>query len=806
MFLADTGLHEDAYDLNRQLVDHLESNGDEPTSIVASILINLANAEVGRGHYEAALETFARARDLVAGELSPSAANVAYNVAVTFAELNQVDEARNAYEEALAIWDAIGASDSDRGYVIRGLAACLARTGRSDEALARFDEAVHLFRQAGESLEVDLTQVGITQARQRRGDQFSATEIAELLAVAERLPPAHRAGLLHNVGNLQANQQDLDGATKTFGDLQRWAAEIGDAVALAKALASQAVVERHRGDLDAAMRLNRDARLRFENLNLTDRVSHAEHNYALLLAEAADITSDPTKAQELLDRAADHAIWALNEFDRHRHALPTPIDRVQLFREVYGATVPATLRICLGAGRLADVAAVVERARIQPVRAATGTGFEEPAPIAAHREAVPVGDGGDPLVLGEIAESMLGPGAIWLGWWTNGRRLVRAWSTSTSAAADQGPLDREALLRYWASLPILTDQDMLAAGDDPNIALIAATWRAASGPMLADPGASQCAASELDAHVRDFVLADSRVKEALESTADELLWPISSLLLSAEVRRHLLEAHRAGGRGRLVVAPTPALGRIPWAALPLTNPETTKPLLLVEAADVVVGLPASLAASHVANETSSTETLILADSLGDLESARRLTSPSASVLGAFAFEPATRHNLKRALARKPRLLAVAGHVRPGTSARPSAAALLLEDDSGTSDALTVEDLAELVVPPWCLILGCDGSGATTGAEWTGVLTGLVWAGAKEVATSTVPVIDDDITTRLEGELLRSVEAKGPVQGLLDWQRELCHRQARVGPEPASAPYRWATYVAARSVQHTPDLQ
>jgi hypothetical protein len=59
--------------------------------------------------------------------------------------------------------------------VVRSLAATLAGTGRSDEAVAQFAEAVRLFESAGEPGEVDLTQVGIMQARQRRGDKTTVS-------------------------------------------------------------------------------------------------------------------------------------------------------------------------------------------------------------------------------------------------------------------------------------------------------------------------------------------------------------------------------------------------------------------------------------------------------------------------------------------------------------------------------------------------------------------------------------------------------------------------------------------------------
>jgi hypothetical protein len=50
VFLADTGLYEDAYTLNSQLAGHLETvGGTEAETILASVLVNLGNAKVGLG-------------------------------------------------------------------------------------------------------------------------------------------------------------------------------------------------------------------------------------------------------------------------------------------------------------------------------------------------------------------------------------------------------------------------------------------------------------------------------------------------------------------------------------------------------------------------------------------------------------------------------------------------------------------------------------------------------------------------------------------------------------------------------------
>jgi hypothetical protein len=316
--------------------------------------------------------------------------------------------------------------------------------------------------------------------------------------------------------------------------------------------------------------------------------------------------------------------------------------------------------------------------------------------------------------------------------------------------------------------------------------------------MLADPERAERAAQDLDEAARHAVLSDDGVREVFEWSAGQLLWPLSEMLLSPKVRTRILAAHSAGQRAKVVIAPIPSLGRIPWAALPLTDPQAGTPLLLIEAADIAAGLPASLAGRFGgAHATDVHGTVIIADPLGDLESARSLSSPGAQVMGATSLEPATRHYLRHALTHQPRLLTVAGHVRPGTIADPAAAAILLDSESGDTDPVTVAELSALAIPPWCLILGCDGSGAATGGEWTGILTGLAWAGASQIATSTVPVIDDSLTASLDRELLRHVEVAGPLHGLLNWQRAVCARGGS-GTSPSAALYRWATYVATRS--------
>ena len=58
------------------------------------------------------------------------------------------------------------------------------------------------------------------------------------------------------------------------------------------------------------------------------------------------------------------------------------------------------------------------------------------------------------------------------------------------------------------------------------------------------------------------------------------------------------------------------------------------------------------------------------------------------------------------------------------------------------------------------------------------------AGANEIATSTVPVIDDDdATVSLDREMLQHVEPASPLHGPLNWRRAACVRHRLPGGTP-----------------------
>ena len=97
-----------------------------------------------------------------------------------------------------------------------------------------------------------------------------------------------------------------------------------------------------------------------------------------------------------------------------------------------------------------------------------------------------------------------------------------------------------------------------------------------------------------------------------------------------------------------------------------------------------------------------------------------------------------------------------------------------------------------------MLLVCDGAGAATGNEWTGVATGLMWAGARWVLTTTWPMLDDQVTPGLDTDLVAHVRRDGPLEGLWAWQRRIAARWAADRRDLAAAPYRWAGTVVVGS--------
>ncbi len=483
------------------------------------------------------------------------------------------------------------------------------------------------------------------------------------------------------------------------------------------------------------------------------------------------------------------------------HSLPQAADCASLIRNVYPELFTVAIGACFRSRRFDEAAALVEKSRVQPILRTDGAGFVEPAPIASRPTAPAVGGEGEPACLSALAEDQLGPDAAWFGWWSNGDRLVRCRSRQSEADVENGLLDASAMELLAHALPVALPVDLDAADGSEQTAQLVALWRASMGPLVNDPAMSKQLARVIGLRARTAILGQPAVTSMRAMTCDELLWSVSVMLFSDAWRQDLIDAAAGGERLGIVVAPPALLGRVPWAALPLADPASGSVTCLIDVADVLVGLPASLAAGLHRPRSAGCPTgpgLVVADSLGDLPYARQLQPSAMTVLGHAGVAQATRPELLAALERRPGLLVVDGHIRAGSDVEPASAALMLASAIGGPDPMGVAEFAAIGVPELCVVLGCDGAGAATGAEWTGLATGLVWAGAREVVTSTAPVIEDGRAPALDAELIDCIRDQGAVRGLTDWQIRMVERWRHEPSNPAHAPYRWATTVGLRA--------
>ena len=805
--LLDAGATTEALDLLDGVIGaarEARCGGDhQHDGLLAAALVNRASAMIdGRasGPPDALLDEAERL--LVELGDQTRLATVLINRAVLASKRNELGAARTAYVAAAEQYRRAGADDVDVAYAIRGEAATLAAVGRLREALECYEDAAGRFARCGRADEALTTEIGAVMARHALGMEVAPAERDRLEGRLGDMPVGVAGSLAMNLANIATERGDLVAADRLRRRARRLFTAAGARTEVARVDLSAAVALRQDGQWDASLRRIAQARrsLVAESRWLT--VAHADHNAALVLRERALAVEKP--GGPLAGRSADFALQALSSLDRYRHSLPDAADRRALVARTYPAMFSSTLRSGLLALRPPEVAAVIERARVQPVLAGRAPiRLATPPPIAAREDSVPVGGEGRPLVLAREAARLAGRGAHWLGWWAEGVDLFTADSSAGRVHVALRDVDELGLARLAAALAVTRPADRVAANGDHDLAERIALWRATRGPLLADHKMAAWLAATLPKHGRETVAAEDAVAAVAAADDAQLLWPLSRMLFGTDMLERLM---RPGApRMRLVIAPPPALGRIPWAALPLRDPAAggTGPTpRLVERADIVVGLPASLVRSPVRRRggaAADDRVIVIADPTGDLPWTRAMDVPGALRLGAGA-RRATRAALSEALANGARMLVVAGHAEPGSDDDPASSALLLAGQDGQPDAFSVADIAAARVraPAICMLLGCDGAGAATGNEWTGIATGWVWAGAAWVITTTWPVLDDAVTAALDADLVARVRRDGPLEGLWGWQRSLAERWARGRTDLAAAPYRWAGTIAVGS--------
>jgi CHAT domain len=392
----------------------------------------------------------------------------------------------------------------------------------------------------------------------------------------------------------------------------------------------------------------------------------------------------------------------------------------------------------------------------------------------------------------------------WLNSWMDRNTVVTAATGPDHTIVHRAVVEVDAHLAWLACLGVVYPLDRRVAGGNEETAAMLAGYRTAIGPLLGDADLAGVYAEWLTSQQRHGITGHPAVRLAAEEGESQLLWRLSQQFLAPELRNHLLGQIHAGQRMLLAVDPVPALGRLPWGLLPLAAPSGGEDLdvpRVLDGADVVYTPPATFLASLDPAPIQPKRTgtvLLVADSLGDLTTARSYHVPGGEVLGGWwTGDPARVGDAPRVLAKLaddcPATLIVVGHVRGGADP-PDAAMVMAPTRPGESPTeLTARDLYQArSAPRACVLLGCDSIGAAVGFEWTGLAQGLLWAGARHVTGTLWPTLDDAVTAEVEQSLILDVADDG-LGGT--WKHAVRFLRAwREAPDrSANRPYRWATY-------------
>ena len=259
--MSAVGLTSKAIELARSIITVTR---DLPASIEgrtvhAQALVNLASALTKASRHTEALSVLADACDHAPSDAHQLIGNVEYTRGLAHAELNHIAEARQAYALARAAFTAAGADPVDLAYIDRMDAAALARTGRYSEALPLFERARATFAGHGKREDIDRTLVGLVQARFQLGRALSPEDFDEFEAIALQLSPSESVAMGLNLANIAHRQHDDSRADRLYRTFAQRARDMGMPVDAAKFDSSLAVVLRDRGQLDAAITLNRKA-------------------------------------------------------------------------------------------------------------------------------------------------------------------------------------------------------------------------------------------------------------------------------------------------------------------------------------------------------------------------------------------------------------------------------------------------------------------------------------------------------------------------------------------------------------------
>ncbi len=273
-----------------ELGTQIDAIGGMPASARAAALVTTARAAVACGRHEHVAPLYGRALAL-AREANDRRREAKVLISLGNAERLQgrMNEARREFEDALAIYDALG--ERRPGPLLAELGIVHRQTGAMDEARACYERALAADREVGDrDAEAKvLNNLAILHAEQGRFDEARA-RFEESLAISRDLGDRRQTGLaLSNLGCLNLEQGRLDEAEEQLLAALAIHRDTGERAEEGHALGNLAGVHHQRGRLDdaravcgAALAIAREVGNRRDEGSLLGQLGRIEHEQGRL--------------------------------------------------------------------------------------------------------------------------------------------------------------------------------------------------------------------------------------------------------------------------------------------------------------------------------------------------------------------------------------------------------------------------------------------------------------------------------------------------------------------------------------------
>lgn len=812
------GRLDDAHQMLEDSITELEdlaraASTKEIVRALAAALVNAATLAERRSRPVLARDQLVRASELVAGIDDPGLA------ARTLANLAAIENQLGLHESALRRYRAASVVFLERGdgswaaHALRGVAASLAQLGRYDEAEAAYRDSTREWERLGQDVEAARTRIGWAMALEMLDRRTEALEALD--DALDAAPLGHltlRAQVRLNSGNIRLRAGSVDAAEADFRAAVDLATR-GNSPGLATSASSDlAVCLRRQGQYEEAIEVLEREMAERKQRHDERGVAHAGNNLAAVLLDRADAGLSPDAVQDR-QRAVELAVAAFEFFDLLRYRLTAPQHRALIRTDQYAQVPRNAVRAATSAGQHHVVAAIVEALRVHGIPDREGEPWladhpvrplASPGRLSARSSDKPIGSAAGPWVdLQSAAKRLFHSEAIWLGSWLD-KSTVHAVAVSDGCEGTRGAWAPETAAHLRLCVPVPLEW----SGNRPPAQLRRIeALRLASTPLFRDVERAATIAASLRRPEREVV---ARALADLEESEVELLWDLSRRLLPPCLLERLSEAARAGEPLRLAIAPDPACGRIPWAALPIRSPVEGEPSWvvprLIEAADLILAPPAVFSAQLEPLAGRGDLALAICDPLGDLLYASVPPPGVDLALGGKSGTPATAEAVVAALGDESFSLLVAQcHIQAGPVVDPGDTSLLLASTTpdGPFERIRIRDLAAAgaSVPTRCLLFGCDSAGAAS-PEWTSVAASMLLAGADALIATVWPVPDDPFSAAADSDLVGRVLESGDIAtSLWSFQRAALDRYRKQPDDPANQPGRWAGFVVITSGRH-----